>query len=73
MARATPTGVSAMIDPYGRPVEGKTLTSGQRGVIDVRLPTALDPTLYSALGDLPALLLIGLSLLVGGLGARRRA
>ncbi len=73
MARATPTGVSAMIDPYGRPVEGKTLTSGQRGVIDVRMPTALEPTLYSGLGDLPALLLIGLSLLVGWLGARRRA
>lgn len=73
MARATPTGVSAMIDPYGRAVDGRRLMSGEQGVIDVRLPAALDPTLYSRTGDLPALLLIGFSLLAGWLGARRRA
>jgi apolipoprotein N-acyltransferase len=31
VARATPTGVSAMIDPWGRIVEGKRLDPGQAG------------------------------------------
>lgn len=55
MARATPTGVSALIDPWGRPVQDRTLPTGARGVIDARLPQALAPTPYSRWGDWPML------------------
>lgn len=69
VARATPTGVSAMIDGWGRIVEGKRLDPGQAGVIDVRLPQAARPTLYGRWGDA----LFGLMLLAAlGLGLRWR-
>jgi len=38
LARATPTGVSAMIDPWGRIIGDKRLDPGESGVIDARLP-----------------------------------
>ncbi|MCP5412866.1 MAG: apolipoprotein N-acyltransferase [Alphaproteobacteria bacterium] len=50
IARAANTGISAMIDPYGRIV--RQLSLGQRGVVDARLPAALAPTLYARFGDL---------------------
>ena len=43
MVRATPTGVSAVIDAYGRILPGKLLSQGAYGVIDVALPPALCP------------------------------
>ena len=52
--RATNTGVSALIDPYGR--IRAMLGVNQRGTLDVRLPEPLEPTLFSRRGDLPALL-----------------
>jgi apolipoprotein N-acyltransferase len=52
LARATPTGVSAMIDAHGRVVEGRQLGLGREGVIDMRLPRALSPTLYSRFGEI---------------------
>ena len=52
IVRATPTGVSAVIGPYGRVQDGARLDSGESGVIDARLPAALEPTLYSRFGDL---------------------
>lgn len=52
VVRATPTGVSALIDPWGRIVEGKRLNPGESGVIDARLPRPLPPTLYSRFGEL---------------------
>ena len=52
VARATPTGVSAMIDPWGRVVEGARLGSGESGVIDVLLPQPVGVTLYGRFGDL---------------------
>ncbi len=55
MVRATPTGVSAVIDGYGRPLA--ELPLGRRGVLDVRLPPALPPTLYERWRDAPFLLL----------------
>lgn len=61
IVRATPTGVSGVIDPYGRMSPENRLDPGESGVIDARLPAALAPTLYSRLGDSLFWLLIGLS------------
>jgi len=52
IARATPTGVTAMLDAYGRVSGGRTLGLGQEGVIDARLPPALGPTPYSRFGEI---------------------
>lgn len=49
--RATPTGVSAVIDAQGRIVPGRRLGLGAFGVIDARLPPPTEPTPYSLLGD----------------------
>jgi len=48
MIRATPTGVSAMIDPQGRKIA--SLSHGRRGVIDAQLPRAAKPTPYTRTG-----------------------
>ncbi|HWA62957.1 MAG TPA: apolipoprotein N-acyltransferase [Caulobacteraceae bacterium] len=60
MVRATPTGVSAMVDAYGRPLQ--ILGQGVFGVIDAQLPAALSPTLFNRIGDLPLLILVIVSL-----------
>lgn len=60
VARAANTGISAMIDPYGRVLE--SLGMGQAGFIDAALPQPLLPTLYSRTGDGPWALLLGLVL-----------
>lgn len=61
LVRAANTGISAVIDPYGR-VLGR-LALGTQGVLDLPLPQALaQPTFYANWRDLPfALLLLGLS------------
>lgn len=51
MVRATPNGVSAMIDAYGRVAPGLSLGEGASGVIDAPLPPALKPTPFSRRGD----------------------
>lgn len=58
MARAANTGISAMIDPYGRIT--KSLALNEAGYIDALLPLPLAPTLYTKTGDFPigALLLV---------------
>jgi apolipoprotein N-acyltransferase len=61
IVRATPTGVSAVIDAYGRIQPGARLGLGVLGVIDARLPPALQPTLYARFGDLAFLLMMLLS------------
>jgi apolipoprotein N-acyltransferase len=63
MVRATPTGVSAMIDAYGRSRPELRLSLGAEGVIDAPLPAALPPTLYDRYGDMPFLVMLALSLL----------
>ena len=65
MVRATPTGLSAMIDAHGRITPGEQLGQGAFGVIDAPLPPALEPTLYDRLGDWPFAAMLTLSL--GGL------
>lgn len=52
VARSTPTGVSAMIDPWGRVIGDQRLEPGESGVIDARLPRPTAVTLYGRLGDL---------------------
>ena len=61
MARATPTGVSAMIDAYGRVLPGKSLDLGEMGVIDAELPPPAPPTLYRRWGEWPFVLMMGLT------------
>ena len=51
IVRATPTGVSAIIDAYGRIRPGGSLGQGAMGVIDLPLPPALAPTLFSRIGE----------------------
>ncbi|MGQ2991215.1 MAG: apolipoprotein N-acyltransferase [Brevundimonas sp.] len=72
VARATPTGVSAMIDPWGRVLPGQSLGSGESGVIDVLLPRPTAPTLYGRIGDLPFGLAVLAGLIAGGASFRRR-
>jgi apolipoprotein N-acyltransferase len=58
--RATPTGVSAVIDAEGRPLQ--TLALGKQGVIDAALPGArLRPTAFAQFGDAAFWIMIGLS------------
>lgn len=64
MVRATPTGISALIDPWGR--IGAHLEPGESGVLDVRLPEPAPPTLYAKIGDF-AFLIVMLGLLISGL------
>ena len=49
LVRAANTGISAVIDPYGRIV--RQLPVGVADVIDAPLPRAAPPTLYSRYGD----------------------
>ncbi|WP_346764263.1 apolipoprotein N-acyltransferase [Caulobacter sp. SLTY] len=51
MARVTPTGVSAMIDAYGRVIPSARIEQGAEAVIDVGLPPTVDITPYRRLGD----------------------
>ena len=51
MVRATPTGVSAVIDGYGRP--SASLGLSKMDFIDARLPNSLGRTPYSRHGDIP--------------------
>lgn len=53
MIRVANTGISAMIDPAGAIVDSIPL--GRAGFLDVPLPPALNPSLYSRTGDWLAL------------------
>jgi apolipoprotein N-acyltransferase len=48
LVRAANTGVSAVVDPFGRVTA--LLELGEQGVIDARLPRPLRATLYARLG-----------------------
>jgi apolipoprotein N-acyltransferase len=61
MLRATPTGVSAAIDAYGRVLPGKLEGQGAYGSIDVLLPPALPATIFDRWGDATIALLLILS------------
>ena len=56
VARAANTGISAVIDPFGRVTA--QLGLGKMGVLDARLPQAAPPSTYARYGDLAFLLLL---------------
>lgn len=74
IVRSTPTGVSAMIDPWGRVIGDQRLEPGESGVIDARLPRPAAVTLYGRFGDLIFWLAVvaGLSVAVPWAGLVRR-
>jgi apolipoprotein N-acyltransferase len=55
LVRAANTGISGVIDPYGRVVA--KLNLGDTGVVDADVPAPLPPTLYSRCKDWPAAVL----------------
>jgi apolipoprotein N-acyltransferase len=64
IVRATPTGVSAVIDAFGRTLPGARLGLGALGVIDARLPPAAGPTPYDRFGDLPFAVMLLISAVI---------
>ena len=55
-ARAANTGISAVIDPYGRIIN--SLKLNEAGFLDANLPVPLDATIYARFGNLPFLLML---------------
>lgn len=51
IVRATPTGTSALIDPWGRVLDSERLDSGKAGIIDAYLPHRAAQTLFGRWGD----------------------
>ena len=49
LVRAANTGISAVVDPFGRVVA--SLPLGVEGVLDAQLPQPIAPTPYARLGD----------------------
>jgi apolipoprotein N-acyltransferase len=70
IVRAANSGISAIIDPYGR-IE-KSLPLGTSGILDGTLPQALAATTYARLGDLPALGLAALLSVISAVGVFAR-
>ncbi|WBO21882.1 apolipoprotein N-acyltransferase [Sphingomonas abietis] len=67
IARATPNGISALIDADGRILH--SIGANQSGMIELPLPAARAPTLFSHLGNMAVLLI---ALLLGGLAFAAR-
>jgi len=62
LVRAANTGISAVVDPVGRVIN--SLPLGAEGVFDSRLPNAVEPTLFSLIGNYVLILFLGVSLLI---------
>jgi len=70
VVRAANSGISAVIDAYGR--VRNSLGLGEQGVVDAPLPVALSRTPFAFLGHWPALLLTVIGLLAGIVPTLRR-
>lgn len=70
VVRATPTGISAVIDANGRITQ--SLPLGTDGRIDAQLPRAKTPTLFARFGNVVPLALAGLLVLLALLPLARR-
>lgn len=70
VARAASTGISAMIDPYGRVTASLPLHG--YGHVDARLPGPLPETFYARHGDLPAMVLVLLTVFLSSRAAAGR-
>lgn len=68
--RATPTGISAIVDAHGGVLA--SIPAGRTGAIELPIPPAAAPTLFARMGNGLALL-IGIILAVSGFALRRRA
>ncbi len=68
LVRAANTGISAIVDPFGRVLQ--SLPLGIAGVIDTGLPEALPPTIYARYGDRIMFALLALAGLIGFIGRR---
>ena len=69
LARAANTGISGMVDSYGRVTA--SLALGRSGFVDADLPKALPPTLYARFGDIGAGLVFAI-ITAGVIISRRR-
>lgn len=71
LVRVANTGISAIVDPYGRIVS--VLDLGERGTVDGPLPVSLESApLFSRVGNVSGLVLLTASALVGWIARRRR-
>lgn len=70
LLRAANTGISAVIDPYGRITAALPL--GVDGYLDAALPSANNPTLYGRIGDMPVIAILILGLFAQQILSRRQ-
>ena len=67
LVRAANTGISAVVDPFGRVIA--SLPLGVEGVLDAPLPQPIAPTPYARLGDVPAGIMVVRRACMGDPGA----
>lgn len=70
MVRAANSGISGVVDPYGRVVASIALN--REGVIDSHLPLRISPTIYSGIGDVIFFALVLIFGVIASLFAWRR-
>jgi apolipoprotein N-acyltransferase len=70
LVRAANTGISAVVDPYGRVLS--SLPLGVEGVLDEALPKGITPTIFAKYPWVGFLILIFLSFIASSLGKWRR-
>ncbi len=70
LIRSANSGISAVIDPYGRSLV--QLPLGVEGVLDTALPVMIEPTLWTKFGDVFFITLVVMLLAGAGLAVARR-